>query len=75
MPQPKVVLNIIIEPEFVPDAPGRSLTLSFINGFKVEDSRQNMFWGATKDEIVYCAAAVGIAMNANTLKQRYMGAG
>ena len=34
-----------------------------------------MFWGKTKDEIIYCAAAVGIAMNVNSLKQRFMGAG
>lgn len=57
------------------DAPEHELTLEFVNGFKVEDSRQNMFWGHKPDEIVYCAAAVGIVMNANTLKQRYMGAG
>jgi WD40 repeat protein len=34
-----------------------------------------MFWGKNPNEIVYCAAAVGIVMNANTLTQRYMGAG
>jgi hypothetical protein len=59
----------------VSSAPEKSLTLSFINGFKVEDSRQNMFWGKHPNEIVYCAAAVGVVMNASTLSQRYMGAG
>jgi hypothetical protein len=49
--------------------------LAFVNGFKIEDSRQNMFWGKNPDEIIYCAAALGIVMNANTLNQRYMGAG
>jgi len=34
-----------------------------------------MFWGKNPDEIVYCAAALGVVMNANTLKQRYLGAG
>lgn len=63
------------EPEFVRDAPDHSLKLEFINGFKVEDSRQNMFWGKNKNEIVYCAAAIGVVMNSTTLKQRYMGAG
>lgn len=57
------------------DAPDHSLTLEFINGFKVEDSRQNMFWSHKKGEIIYCAAAIGVAMDVNTLKQRYMGAG
>ena len=28
-----------------------------------------------KTKIVYCAAAVGINMNVNTLKQKYMGVG
>lgn len=51
------------------------MTLEFINGFKVEDSRQNMFWGANPNEIIYCAAAVGVKMNVNSLKQEYMGAG
>ena len=34
-----------------------------------------MFWGKNKDEITYCAAAIGVSMNVNTLKQRFMGAG
>lgn len=71
----KVTYIHISEPEFVADAPEHELSLEFINGFKVEDSRQNMFWGHNPNEIVYCAAAVGVVMNSNTLKQRYMGAG
>ena len=74
-PLPKVNLHLSIEPEFVSSAPEKNLTLSFVNGFKVEDSRQNMFWGKNKDEIIYCAAALGIAMNTTNLNQRYMGAG
>lgn len=34
-----------------------------------------MFWGKNKDEIVYCAAAIGISMNVNNLQQRFMGTG
>lgn len=63
------------KPVFNAEVPNKKLTLSFVNGFKVEDSRQNIFWGKNPDEIVYCAAALGIVMNANTLNQRYMGAG
>lgn len=33
------------KPNFVADAPTKKLTLHFVNGFKVEDSRQNMFFG------------------------------
>lgn len=63
------------KPNFVSDVPNKKLSLAFVNGFKIEDSRQNMFWGKNPDEIIYCAAALGIVMNANTLNQRYMGAG
>ena len=63
------------EPSFIESPPDRKLKLSFINGFKVEDSRQNMFWGKNKNEIVYCAAAIGINMNVNSLSQKFMGAG
>lgn len=41
----------------------------------VEDSRQNMFWSHNKDEIIYPAAALGVVMNVNSLKQRFMGTG
>lgn len=34
-----------------------------------------MFWSNKADEIIYPAAAVGVAMNVNSLTQRYMGAG
>lgn len=39
----------MLEPAFVADAPNKKLTLSFVNGFKIEDSRQNMFWGKNPD--------------------------
>lgn len=55
--------------------PTRNLELEFVNGFTVEDSRQNMFWSHKKDEIIYPAAALGIVMNVNTLKQKFMGTG
>lgn len=72
---PTVESFFILEPNFVADAPTKKLTLSFVNGFKIEDSRQNMFWGKNPDEIIYCAAALGIVMNVKTLAQKYMGAG
>jgi hypothetical protein len=34
-----------------------------------------MFWGKNSNEIIYSAAAIGVAMNVDTLKQRFMGAG
>lgn len=66
---------VTLEPQFVSDAPEHTLELKFINGFKIEDSRQNMFWGKNSGEIIYPAAAIGVVMNVNSLAQRYMGAG
>jgi WD40 repeat protein len=49
--------------------------LQFVNGFKVEDSRQNIYWGSKPNTLIYPAAAVGIVMDATNLKQKFMGAG
>ena len=73
-PQLNVLLKITSAPAPQNQEPAKNLKLQFINGFKVEDSRQNMFW-KNKDEIVYPAASVGVCMNIKTLKQKYMGTG
>lgn len=73
-PNQLYILNNI-DPKFNPEPPNKKLTLAFVNGFKVEDSRQNLFWGKNLDEIVYPAAALGIVMSVKTLNQRFMGAG
>jgi WD40 repeat protein len=64
-----------VEPVVDPTPPAKQLTLQFVNGFHVEDSRQNIFWGNKSNSIVYCAAGLGINMDSTTLKQKFMGAG
>jgi WD40 repeat protein len=64
-----------VEPAVDPSPPHRQLTLQFINGFHVEDSRKNIFWGTKPNSIIYCAAGVGVNMDCTTLKQKFMGAG
>ena len=55
--------------------PTTNLTLKFVNGYKVEDARNVVFFGSNSSTIIYPAAAVGIVMDTNTLKQQFMGAG
>jgi len=63
------------KPAVNPNPPDRQLTLQFINGFHVEDVRQNIYWGSKPNSLIYPAAAVGVNMDVTTLKQRFMGAG
>lgn len=51
------------------------MTLSFVNGYKVDDARSVIYYGASDSTIIYPAAAVGIVMNTKTLEQKFMGAG
>lgn len=64
-----------LEPQIDMSPPNKSLSLQFVNGFKVEDSRQIMFWTNKPNTVVYCAAALGINMKVDTLQQRFMGSG
>lgn len=56
-------------------APTTNLTLKFVNGYKVEDARTDVYFGNDGTTIIYPAAALGIVMETKTLKQRFMGAG
>ncbi len=62
-------------PNFDPSPPEKKLKLSFVNGFTVEGSRQNMFWTKNDNEIIYPAAALGVKMNTQSLQQEYLGDG
>lgn len=55
--------------------PTTNLTLVFVNGYKAEDARSVVYFGASSSTIIYPAAAVGIVMDTKSLKQRFMGAG
>lgn len=46
-----------------------------MNGYKTEDARSVIFYGSNSSNIIYPAAAVGIVMDTNTLKQQFMGSG
>lgn len=49
-------------------APTQRLELEFVNGYRAEDSRQNLFWTNTPNQLVYMTAAIGVVMDATTNK-------
>jgi hypothetical protein len=40
--------------------PAISLKLEYVNGYRCEDSRQNVYFSAVADTIVFMSAAVGV---------------
>lgn len=53
-------------PAFQNDVPQENLTLEYVNGYRCEDSRQNVFWTNDPSKIVYMTAAIGVVLNVNT---------
>lgn len=47
--------------------PNTNLTLSFVNGYKVDDARSVIYYGSSNSTIIYPAAAVGIVMDTKSL--------
>lgn len=43
--------------------PTQKLELEYVNGYRCEDSRSNLFWANNADEVVYMTAAIGVVMN------------
>lgn len=52
-----------------------TLKLDYVNGYRAEDTRQNLYWSNTPEEIVYFSAAVGIVHNIASNKQAFFGDG
>ena len=60
-------------PEVDPSAPDMDLELEYVYGYRCFDTRQNVYLNKSTNEIVYCAAALGIVMDTNTNTQRFFG--
>lgn len=56
-------------------APTQKLQLEYVNGYRCEDSRQNLFFTKSPNEIVYMTAAIGVVMNIQENKQQFYGFG
>lgn len=44
-------------------APPKRLELEYVNGYRCEDSRQNLFWTNQDGVCVFMSAAVGVVHN------------
>ena len=56
-------------------APNLTLELEYVYGYRVFDSRQNLFYTSNPGSVVYMAAALGIVLDKQANTQRFFGAG
>lgn len=62
-------------PAFKNAVPSVNLELEYVYGYRCEDTRQNLFYTANPNEVVYMTAAVGVVLNKTTNTQKFFGAG
>jgi WD40 repeat protein len=62
------------KPDFKAGPPGRTLEVSFVNGYRTEDARSNLYF-LNPNEIIYPAACLGIKQDLKTRKQVFYGGG
>jgi WD40 repeat protein len=72
-------LGAIVPPTNLPhidkSAPADNLSIDYVYGYRAIDSRNNVFYTAKSNEIVYMTAALGIVLNTDTNTQRFFGGG
>jgi len=72
-------LGAIVAPTNLPhvdkSAPKETLTMDYVYGYRAIDSRNNIFYTAKSNEIVYMTAALGIVLNTETNTQKFFGGG
>jgi len=56
-------------------APGVTLTLEYVYGYRSFDSRQNLFYTSNPEKVVYMAAALGVVLSKSDNTQKFFGAG
>lgn len=71
-------IGALVQPSDAPEAnlenPEKYLRLQYVNGYRCEDSRQNLFYSAS-GEAVFMSAALGIVHNIQNNTQTYFGDG
>jgi WD40 repeat protein len=56
-------------------APSVELSLEYVYGYRCFDSRQNLYYTANPNEVVYMTAAIGVVLNKTANSQKFFGAG
>ena len=62
-------------PEIRNSAPSIALELEYVYGYRVFDSRQNLFYTSNPSNVVYMVAALGVVLNKDQNRQKFFGAG
>jgi len=62
-------------PPFKNAPPAINLELEYVYGYRCFDSRQNLFYTANANEVVYMTAAIGVVLNKSSNTQKFFGAG
>ncbi|EGR34536.1 hypothetical protein IMG5_007950 [Ichthyophthirius multifiliis] len=55
--------------------PQQHLKLEYVNGYRCENTRQNLYYTSMPNKIVYFSAAVGIILDTSTNNQEFFGDG
>ena len=62
-------------PPINPAEPTEQYNLEYVYGYRTYDCRQNLYFAAGGNRIIYCVAALGISMDINTNTQLFFGGG
>ncbi|OMJ95047.1 hypothetical protein SteCoe_1580 [Stentor coeruleus] len=62
-------------PSILNSPPSINLELEYVYGYRVFDSRQNLFYTSDPNRVVYMTAALGVVLDKNSNTQRFFGAG
>jgi WD40 repeat protein len=58
-----------------PSPPSRKLELEYVYGYRAIDSRQNLFYTADPNKVVYITAALGVVLDKTNNTQKFFGGG
>jgi WD40 repeat protein len=62
-------------PQLLNSAPSLQLEIEYVYGYRVFDSRQNLFYTSNPNSVVYMVAALGVILDKNSNTQRFFGGG
>lgn len=63
------------EPSNNPNEPAEGLQLEYVNGYRSEDARNNLFFTKKPNEVVFMAGAIGVLFDVKKNTQSFLGAG
>ena len=62
-------------PQLQNSAPVINLELEYVYGYRIADTRQNLFYTSDSNKVVYMIAAIGVILDKHSNTQQFFGAG